>query len=220
MAETLSAGDEPPPFHLAQMLPTLLIDVAAPIAVFQGATALGVPTLWALAAGGLPPFLNNLRTWIRSRRLEPLGILVMTFLVIGTAASLITGDVFYSLIKESFLTGAAGLVFFVSLFARRPLMFYITRQFVAGDDAARVAWWNGLWDFPRFRAGMRRVTAVWAVVYMAEALARVGLALNLPAAEVVTISPIMGFGVTILLIIWTRSHMMAVRRRAQTQAAA
>ena len=200
-------------FSFLQMLPTLIVDVAMPIIAFNLLTHYRVSTLWALVAGGLFPALNNLRVWATSRRLEPLGIIVMTFLVIGTAASLISGSVFFALIKESFLTATFGFICFASLLSERPLMFYINRQFVAGDDPVKLEWWNGLWQYPHFRAAQRTVTAVWGSVYLAEAVLRVVFALIMSPAEVVSISPIMAFAVTIALIAWTRRYMLALRDR-------
>ena len=214
MTEPLVINPEPTGgFSFKQMLPTLVFDVAMPIIAFNVLTRYGVSTLWALVAGGLFPASNNLRVWAKSRRLEPLGIIVMTFLVIGTAASLISGSVFFALIKESLLTATFGFICLGSLLAERPLMFYINRQFVAGDDPVRLEWWNGLWQYPHFRAALRLVTAVWGIAYLAEALLRIGFALVLSPAKVVTISPIMAFGVMIVLIAWTRRYMLALRER-------
>jgi intracellular septation protein A len=200
-------------FSFTQMIPTLVFDVAMPIVAFNVLVHCGVSTLWALVAGGLFPALNNLRVWIKSRRLEPLGIIVMSFLAVGTAASLISGSVFFALIKESFLTATFGFICLGSLMAERPLMFYINRQFVAGDDPIKLEWWNGLWEFPHFRAAQRLVTTVWGIAYIVEALVRVGFALVMSPAQVVAISPVMAFGVTIALIAWTRRYMLAMRER-------
>lgn len=199
-------------FSFRLVLPTLFFDVVMPVVLFDVLTARGVPILWALVAGSLSPALNNLRIWVKSRRLEPLGIIVMTFLVIGTLTSLISGNVFFALIKDSFLTGTFGLICLGSNFAARPLMFSVLRQFAAGDDAERIAAWNGNWEYPRFRAALRFVTAIWGVTYIVEAALRVGLALTLSPAQVVTLSPLMGFGALIVLIAWTRRYMLAVRR--------
>ena len=222
MADPVAINPEPEPvpapepggdFSFMQLIPTLVVDVAMPIITFNVLIHYGVSTLWALAAGGLFPALNNLRVWVTSRRLEPLGIIVMTFLVIGTAASLISGSVFFALIKESFLTATFGFICLGSILAERPLMFYLNRQFVAGDDPVKLEWWNGLWQYPHFRAAQRMVTSVWGAAYLAEAILRVCFAMLLSPAEVVTISPIMAFGVTIVLIIWTRRYMLAQRDR-------
>src|SRR5262245_18195397 len=103
--EPLAINPEPiGRFSLTQMLPTLVFDVALPILAFNVLTSYGVPTLWALIVGGLFPASNNLHVWVKSRKLEPLGMIVMTFLAIGTVASLISGSVFVALIIESILT--------------------------------------------------------------------------------------------------------------------
>jgi hypothetical protein len=213
MTDPLAVDPEPPGGSFKRMLPTLAFDVAMPIIAFYVLTRLGVSTLWALVAGGVFPAGNNVRVWARSRRLEPLGIIVMIFLAIGTATSLISGSVFFALTKESFLTATFGLVCLGSLLAGRPLMFYINRQFVAGDDPVRLEWWNGLWQYPGFRRAQRVVTAVWGIAYLVEALLRLGFALVLSPAKVVVISPVMAFGAMMALIAWTRRYMLALRDR-------
>jgi len=207
-------------FRVSQILPTLFFDVALPVVIYFLLTKYGAPTLIALVAGGASPAINNIRVFIKARRVEPLGIIVLSFLAVGTAASLITGSVFVALIKESLFTATFGLVCLGSLLRERPLLFYINRQFVAGDDPARLAWWNALWQLPDFRAAHRRVTAVWGIVYLLEALARVGFALTLPPGVVVSISPIMAFGILFLLIAWTRRHLLALRERRLSAEAA
>jgi len=198
---------------LRQALPALVWDAALPVIVFNVLTHRGVSTLWALAAGGIFPALNIARGWIQTRRLEPLGLIVMSFLAVGTATSLISGSVLFALIKESFLTATFGFICLGSLLGQRPLLFYISRQFVAGSDPVRLEWWNGLWQYEAFRSGMRFVTAMWGVVYLIEALVRVGFALTLTPATVVAVSPIMAFAVTVVMIAWTRRYMLAMRER-------
>lgn len=221
MPDPLSVDPEPASrFRFKQLVPTIAFDVVMPIIIFNVLTRYNVSTLWALAVAALSPAANNLRAWVTSRRLQPLGLIVMTFLAIGTATSLISGSVFFALIKESFLTATFGFLCLGSLLAKRPLMFYINRQFVAGDDPARLEWWNGLWQYPTFRAAQRLVTAVWGVAYLVEALLRVGFSLVLSPAQVVTISPVMAFSVMVVLIAWTRRYLLAVRERRIRERAA
>lgn len=201
------------------MIPTLVFDVVLPIVIFNLLTHYRAPVLWALVAGGLSPAFNNLRIWIASQRLEPVGIIVMTFLAIGTAVSLISHSVFIALVKDSFLTATFGTICLGSLLARRPLLFHIVGQFVTVGDPVRIEWWNGLWGLPNFRRAMRFVTTVWGIAYLVEALARVGFALTLTPREVVVISPVMSFSVLIALIAWTRRHMQALQTRSGREVA-
>ena len=212
MSNWSSAGTEQAERNVfVQMAPTLIVDVGLPILLFYLLARFGVSVLWALVAGGLPPAFNNLRVWIKTRRLEPLGIIVVTFLALGAAASLISGSVFFALVKESVLTRAFGLICLFSLLAPRPLLFFIIRQFAAGEDPARIEWWNGLWQYPRFRFRMRVVTAAWGIVYVFEAVFRVVFALTLTPGEVVIVSPVMSVGALIVLIIWSRRYLIALR---------
>ena len=79
MAEPLAVSGNPIPatpepageFSFKQMIPTLVFDVAMPIVAYNVLVNYGVSTLWALVAGGLFPAINNLRVWVKSRRLEP-----------------------------------------------------------------------------------------------------------------------------------------------------
>src|SRR5215469_5042313 len=103
-APTVPSGS-PPGFNFRVMLPTLIFDIALPIIVFNVLSHYGVSVLWSLIASGIVPALNNLRVWVTQRRLDALGIIVVTFIAVGTVASLISGNVFFALIKDSFLTG-------------------------------------------------------------------------------------------------------------------
>ena len=100
---------------------------------------------------------------------------------------------------------------------RRPIIFYFARQFAAGDDPERLAWWNGLWERARFRRTMRIMTTVWGVGYVLEAGIRVVFALMLTPGTVVILSPIMGIGTTIVLIVWTRKYGRVVQERAMRE---
>lgn len=201
---------------LAAMLPGLLFDVVLPVATFFVLTTFGVPVLLALVAGGIFPAINVVAGFVRSRRVQPLGIIVMAFLVLGTAGSLISGSVFFTQVKESILTASFGLLCLGSLaIGRRPLMFHILRQFIAGTTAAGLHWWEGLWQREPFRLAMRRVTAVWGIAYLVEAAVRVAFAWLLTPAQVAVLSPTMAFGVTIALMVWTRRFMLALRARQQ-----
>jgi hypothetical protein len=203
------------PLRLAMLVPTVLIDVVAPIGILKTLEWFGVPTIWALAAGCLAPALNNVRLWIQSRRLDPVGLLMMASITSGTVASLVAGNVFYRIVTDALLNGTWGLVFLASLFIKRPLMFFIIRPVVTGEDASRNEIWNGLWRYAGFRSAMRTITAVWAMVFFAQVLIELGLARALTPVTVVTIAPLMGVAATLALIVFTRQRMRAARERLE-----
>jgi hypothetical protein len=203
------------PFRFAMLVPTLVVGVAVPIGIFKTLEWLGVAPVWALAASSVPVALNNLRLWIRDRRLEPIGILTMAGVAGGAFASLASGSLFYKIVSDCLLGSAWGLMFLGSLLAGRPVMFFILRQLAAGGDDSRTATWNGLWRYGVFRTTMRSITAVWGGSYFAGVLIELGLTRVLTPDTVVTIGPLMNIGVTLLLVVFTRWGMQAMRRRLE-----
>jgi len=194
-------------FSMLAILPSLLLDMVLPVVLFNLLARAGASTVDALVWSGLPPALHALYDWFKSGRAEPLAIVVLLFLAVGAATALWTGSVFIALIKDSFLTATFGLICLGSLLARRPLLFTITRQFAAGNDPARRHVWDARWSIPAFRRAQRVVTIVWGIAYLIEAAVRVAAALRLPPQQVVTLSPVLSFGVTVALILWMKRYL-------------
>ena len=203
------------PFRFAMLVPTLLVDVVAPIGILKTLEWFGVTPVRALAGGCVAPALNNLRSWITSRRLDPVGILMIASIASGTVASLVSGNLFYRVVTDVILNATWGLVFLGSLLVSRPLIFFIIRPLVTGEDASRNEIWNGLWRHLVFRSAMRLITATWGLVFFAQVLIELGLARVLTPETVVTISPLMGVGATLLLIVFTRQRMRTARERLE-----
>jgi hypothetical protein len=212
-AEMTPATAGAPAFR--DLLPSLLIDAALPAIAYQVLSRYGVAQVPALALGAVFPAGNLLAGFVRRHTIDLIGAIVLGFIAVGTITSLVSGNVLFILIKESIFTGIFGIICLSSLLWSRPLMFYFGRQFAAGDDPGRIAWWNSRWEHEGFRSAIRTITAVWGVGYILEAIARVIFAVTLTPAIVVAISPIMAIGVTILLIIWTRRYAHVVRERRE-----
>jgi hypothetical protein len=168
----------------------------------------------ALTAGAIFPVANIVRKFIVTRSLDLIGAIVLVSLAIGVVSSLLSGNVLFVLVKESFITGLVGLLFLSSLLWKRPIIFYLARQVMEAGGAERLAWWDGLWERARFRRTMRLMTTVWGVGYVIEASIRVVCALTMTPGTVVILSPIMGIGTTVGLIVWTRRYGQIVQARA------
>jgi len=210
----LSPAKIEPGVSVGQVLPPLVFDLALPVLTYFVLTGFGVAKLLALCAGGVFPALNIARTWIRSHRIQPLGVIVITFIAIGTAAALVSGSVFVALVKDFLLAGTFGLLCLGSLFVTpRPLMFYLLRQFIAGEDPVRLQWWESLWQRAPFRAALQRVTAIWGIGYVLQAVIGIACAWWLQPAQVVIISPLMALCALVALVAWTRVYLLGLRER-------
>lgn len=194
---------------------SVIVSAICPYVLFQILSQHGVPTVEALSAGAVFPLGATLVSWFRVRRVDGIGIVTLALIIVGVVTSLISGNVRFVLVKESLLTGGFGVVCLVSLLAPRPLMFYFGRQFATGGDPARLAWYDGLWQYPAFRFMNRLITVVWGVAYLLEALVRVVLSFVLAPAAVIAVSPVLALGVTFLLVTWTIAYSRRVARRGE-----
>ena len=194
--------------------PSMLLNAVAPAVLYAVLTSRGMPSFNALVLVALFPLLGIGWGFFRTRRLDALGIVTLTFIAIGLATSLISGDERFLLLKSSMLTGLFGLVCLGSLLLPRPIMFYFGRSFSTGGDPAAVQRYDALWQYPRFRAIQRTLTIVWGCGYIAEALLRALLLQVLPITTFLAISEPMALAVTVLLIVWTVRYARAARARA------
>ncbi|HTX03778.1 MAG TPA: VC0807 family protein [Candidatus Acidoferrales bacterium] len=196
---------------------SLAITVALPLAlVLVLQNKFGMPAIKALAIAAVIPLADILIGWVRLRKLQPLSLLILIVIVAGIVLSLISGDVRFALVKESFGTLAISLAFLGSLLAPRPLMFWLAQQFTSEGNNAKKAQWEERWhSLPGFRIGMRKMTLVWGLGYLLDAVLRVVIAFALPANVVIVLSPLLAIAITLALVVWTIGHV----RRAQARAA-
>lgn len=210
------AAEQPPRPPWRAIAMSMVLDAALPFAAYHVLEGQGLSTVAALSASAVFPAIGVILGFVRGRRLDGLGLLVLAAIAISVVTSLVSGNARFVLVKESFLTGAFGLLMLGSLLARRPLMFYFGRKFRAGGDPEAVRRWDDLWQYASFRRANRVMTLVWGMVFLAEAVARVIMAYTLSVSVVQAVGSVMGFAVVGVLVAWTTAYGHRVRRRAQT----
>jgi len=173
----------------------------------------GVPLVPALALSTIFPIVDGTVSLVRKHRLDAIGAVNLSFIIGSIAVTFWTGDAHVALLKGAVLTAAFSVVCLGSLLAPKPLMFFLGRQFSAGDDAALIAEWNARWDRPQFRTTLRIITAVWGAGYALEVIARVTVAYTLPPLVVMATAPAITYGALALLIAWTIAYSSAIRRK-------
>jgi hypothetical protein len=194
------------------LLRNLVVDAALPWVMVQVLTrGPGWSTAAAVAAGAVFPAVSVLVNFVRRRRVEWIGLIILVTMIGAIAIMLTTGNPRLVLLKP--VPGAAlfGLACLVSLPARRPLMFFVARQFTAGDDPAKRTAWDARIDSAGFRRAMRLLTLVWGLAFLAKTGLWTAAALLLPINAALIVIPALGFGVLGALFAWTIAF---ARRRA------
>ncbi|MFB6514517.1 VC0807 family protein [Streptomyces virginiae] len=205
---------------------TIGLNVVAPIITYNVLTEdHGWSEFSALLVSSAWPVLDSVISLAWRRKIDEFAVVTLVFLVITAVVSLVGAHSARALlIKDSGVTGLFGLLCLGTLLAPRPLMFYFGRKFATDGTPESTAWWNGLWQYEGFRTTMNRMTLVWGVAYVAEAIVRVVLASTLPTKTMVVVSPIMIYAVLGALGVWTamygkRSQAEGERRAAEAAAA-
>lgn len=220
MAPRRETAETAPRQGMQGALPALLFSGILPFVTYQILTRHGVAAVPALSAGALFPVASTLLTWARTRRADVIGIISLCFITVSVATSLLSNNATFVLVKESFMTGLFGLAFLGSLAAPRPLMFYLGRQFSTHGDPRAMAAWNARWAMPGFRSAIRRMNAIWGIVFVAEALVRVALVFVLPISLFLIVSQALAWAVIGFTIRWTLAYGKRMRERAAANAAA
>lgn len=204
------------------LLITIVFDVGLSIAVFTVAKNLGASDLTAYLYSAVGPLLGMAVEFVRHRRIDIVGVVILAIIVLSVAVTLIgSDDPTVLLLKDSALTGGLGVVILVSLtpLFPRPLMYYMGRKFGTDGTAAGAAWWDSLWQYPSFRHSQRMITGVWGAGYLGEAVAKVAWVLILPFDTAYLLNQVVPLVVTVVLMAWTMWYAGRTRRAGEQRAA-
>lgn len=173
----------------------VVVDIAAPIAVYYGIRAAGGSVWLALAAGSVPPAVSTIAGLVTRRRADVTGAVMLAALAVSTALSLISGSPRALLARDGLMTACWAGYMYLSLLASRPATFAISRALLEGRrvfDSATRSWvrpadvsWDELWvRSARFRRIWRTCTIIWGTAILTDAVARVLMAAALPISAV------------------------------------
>lgn len=188
-------GWEPGVPPIRSILPSAVGGAIIPLAVYYLVRSHVGNDADGLAIAGIPAALWVCFQFVRRRRIDPIGAVVLTGFVLGLVVSFaMGGNAFVLKVRDSAFTFVFGLTAVVSgLSGRRPVTYFIGRALSAGSDPRRSAMFDQLWDIPPARAAFGFINYIWGVGLMLEATTRVVLAAKLSTKAFVAVSPAIGF---------------------------
>jgi hypothetical protein len=129
--------------------------------------------------------------FVRQRRIDLVGAIVLSGFVVGVAsAELLGGNSYVLKVRDAFFTAIFGAVCIVTIFThRRPALFYVGRYLSAGQDPAKMAAYDELHEVPLGRHAVRVLSVVWGIGLIVEAGSRMTLAELLPTGTFLAVSP-------------------------------
>lgn len=200
------------------MAPGVVGGAIVPLAVYYGVRSHVSGDTPALMIAGAPAAAWIGIEWLRRRRIDPIGSIVLFGFVAGVITSVaMGGSAFVLKVRDSGFTVLFGLACLASLAWKRPLMFFMGRALSAGDDPDKLAAYEELWAMPTAPRTFRIITVAWGVGLIAEAGARVLLAMALPTGLFLAASPVLGGVVIGGLFVFTVWFSKRARRIGEAE---
>ncbi|MEU4832574.1 VC0807 family protein [Streptosporangium sp. NPDC023615] len=159
----------------------MLVDLVLPVALYYVLRAAGVGYVASLVLSSLVPGTGTVVTLVRERRLDSMGLFMVSLMLLSAGLSFAGGDPRLLLLKGALLMVVAGGWFLATARGPSPLALRFSRPLLEGRTGARQMSWDELWETsPRFRRVWRVSTALWGAGALVDAAVRVVIALTLP----------------------------------------
>lgn len=191
----------------------VLLDVAAPLAVYNGLRAAGLSAVTALVLGGVFPALGLVFSAVRHRRLDVAGGLVVAGIAVGAVLGLTFHSARLVMAEGSVPTAVFGAGCLASL-RRRPLIYGLALEF-CGPDSARGREMSSLWRYDGYRQVWRVITATWGAAFIAESALRVVIIFTTPATTATAVSRVAPFVFFGALSAWTVGYGSYRKRKGE-----
>jgi len=159
--------------------------------------------VFALIASAMPPLLWSGYELVKTRRLDAISIVVVASILFTVGATALGGSARLIQIREALVTGLVGILFICSLMLKRPIIFYLARATMARHTAEGAEDFETVWCKPGVPKILRLLTAVWGVGLIAQTATMCWLAYTWPIGRYLLISPVIGYSIFGLLMIWS-----------------
>jgi len=203
---------------LREHLPSIVWGAAFPIGVYFLVRRHVHSDAQALIIAGSCSVAWIVIQFVRRRRVDLVGVIVLFGFVVGVVSSvLLHGNAYVLKVRDAFFTALFGAACVVTVFTHeRPTLFYVSRYLSAGNDPDKVAAYNLLHEVPIGRRTFKVLSIVWGIGLMAEAGFRIVLAGMLPTGTFLAVSPFITTSIIGSLFAFT----VVYGKRAQLEAAA
>jgi hypothetical protein len=198
--------------RIAAIRNIVIYDLAGPLIAYALLRYAGLSAVLALVISGIFPAFGVLTNVIRNRRIDVIGILVLSGIVVGTVLGLASRNARLVLLEGSVPTAVLGVACLVSLRARRPLMFRFALE-LRGAGTERGREFAEQWKHEGFRRAVRLITVVWGLGFLGEAAARIAIVESTPTGTALVISKVLPYVFVGVLGVWTIGYGRRERRK-------
>ena len=197
----------------------VLVNFALPFLIYDF-TKTGLGDVRALMASSAPPIAWSLFEFARKRRVDELSLLVLAGIALSLLAFIGGGGARFLQLRESLVGGLIGLVFLGSAAIGKPLIYQFARASMRRKSSSELGEFEALRDNVYFRRSMTIMTLVWGFGLLAQTALASALVFAISISDYLLVSPVLGYGVTGALGLWTFWYVRRQKRRGAARRAA
>jgi len=160
-------------------------------------------SLTPLALSSLFPIGTVIAGYWRRRLVDIIGIFALVEVAVALIATALANTPVSALLGRSLQNVVLCVVFLVSIATRRPILFYLTRQVIAGDNAAHRARFDLVAGGDEGQRVFRTQTLVWAMALLLKGTFSFALAVSVSPANYLLLTPTFNYGLDVALVWWS-----------------
>jgi hypothetical protein len=165
-----------------------------------------------LAASAAPPALWSLFELALYRKLDALSLLILGGILLSLLAVALGGSPRMLMVRDNLFSVPIGLAFLVSVWTRRPLIYYVASAILARQSEDDLANFRLAWTRPHVVRGLRLMSLVWGVGLIAQGVLLGWMAWTWPIGPFLLVSPVIGYGAMVLMGVWSWWYSQRMRQ--------
>ena len=135
-------------------------------------------SLLPLALSGLLPLFSLAYGVVRHRSIDVIGLFAAEDIAVSSIALLLAHNAMSALVGRSLQNAVLGALFLCSVLIKRPIMLYVARQFITGNEASGKARFDQMAARSDAKRVYRTMTLIWSLVLFAKSVMSVVIALT------------------------------------------
>lgn len=160
-------------------------------------------SLLPLAISGLVPLFGLAYGVVRQGSIDIIGLFAAEDIVVSLIALSLAHDATSALVGRSLQNAVLAVLFLGSVLIKRPIMLYVARQFVTGNEASGKSRFDQMAARSDAKRVYRTMTLIWAFALFAKSGVSVVIALTCSTRLYLILSPLFTYGSDVLLIWWS-----------------
>ena len=176
---------------------SILINAILPLITYKILINHIPSSITALIISTTIPIIDNIYHIIKEKKIDIFASLIILGFIVGIISMLFSGSQKLLLIRQSYITAVIGILFLISMFFPKPMIYYLAKKFINSQDKYAKNNKSTIDDKcknPHFRFIMKFLTFIWGICLVLEAVCNISLVFILSVSKYMLISPLVSYG--------------------------